>query len=72
METTIHPTQQQVDHWIEKYVPEIDLFFLRKKDLSLFQSDLQGTLVLPWKIVDWVELEEEWKRFTPQVYRRVS
>ncbi|MFC5602834.1 hypothetical protein [Sporosarcina koreensis] len=47
MDTTISPTQQQLDHWIEKYIPEKDLFFLRTNDLSSFQNDLLGTLVLP-------------------------
>lgn len=47
MNITIKPTQQQLDHWIEKYIPEKDLFFLRTNDLSLFKNDLQGTLVFP-------------------------
>lgn len=47
MDIPITPTQQQLDHWIEKYVPEKDLFFLRKSDLSLFKNDLIGTLVFP-------------------------
>ncbi|MCM3745230.1 hypothetical protein M3193_13910 [Sporosarcina luteola] len=47
MDIKIQPTQQQLDHWIEKYVPEKDLFFLQESDFSLFQKDLAGTLVFP-------------------------
>jgi len=47
MDITIQPTQQQLDYWIEKYIPEKDLFFLRSSDLSSFQNDLRGTLVFP-------------------------
>lgn len=47
MEITIQPTQQQLDYWIEKYVPEKDLFFLRTDDLPLFQNNLRGALVIP-------------------------
>ena len=47
MDITIKPTQQQLEHWIEKYVPEKDLYFLGKNDLPLVQTDLQGALVFP-------------------------
>ncbi|WP_252504303.1 hypothetical protein [Sporosarcina sp. Marseille-Q4943] len=47
MDITIKPTQQQLDYWIEKYIPEKDLYFLRTNDLPLFQNDLQGALVFP-------------------------
>lgn len=47
MDITIKPTQQQLDQWIENYIPEKDLFFLRTNDVSSFQNELLGTLVFP-------------------------
>ena len=47
MTVQIQPTQQQMDTWIEKYVPEKDLFVLTKEDILSFKNDLQGVLIFP-------------------------
>ncbi|MFF2753095.1 hypothetical protein ACFVR1_04975 [Psychrobacillus sp. NPDC058041] len=47
MNVQIQPTQEQIDHWIEKYVPEKDLFFLREKELLNFVDYLHEVLVIP-------------------------
>lgn len=39
-------------------------------DNHLFFNKNGQTFFNPWKIVEWDELQEEWKRFTPQVYRK--
>ncbi|MDN4608510.1 hypothetical protein [Sporosarcina highlanderae] len=46
---TIRPTQKQLDKWIENYIPEKDLFFLRANDLPVYQNELQGALLFPRK-----------------------
>ncbi|UFT98418.1 hypothetical protein KO561_14600 [Radiobacillus kanasensis] len=35
--------------WVEKFVPEKDLFFVEEKDLSLFDEYLNGALVVPFE-----------------------
>lgn len=68
MNIEIHPTQQQIDTWIEKHVPEKDLFFLREEDLTIFKNNLQGTLVIPrdelryssYNQIQWVNSYTTW------------
>ncbi len=47
MNVHIQPSQHQLDQWIQKYVPEKDLFFLREEDLITIGDYLQGALVIP-------------------------
>lgn len=47
MKIMIRPTEKQLDSWVENYVPEKDLFFIRETDLSLYQDNLEGTLLFP-------------------------
>lgn len=47
MSVQIQPSQDQIASWIENYVPEKDLFFLREHDLMLLENVLQGALVVP-------------------------
>ncbi|MCG7345952.1 hypothetical protein MHZ92_17710 [Sporosarcina sp. ACRSL] len=47
MEMTIRPTQEQLHHWIDKYVPEKDLFFMKESDMAAYENELSGTLVFP-------------------------
>ncbi|WP_391201367.1 hypothetical protein [Psychrobacillus sp. L4] len=47
MNVQIQPSQEQIDHWIEKYVPEEDLFFLREEDLLNLEEYLHDVLVIP-------------------------
>lgn len=47
MEITIRPTQQQIDHWMEKYIPEKDIFFIQSSDMASFENELSGTLIFP-------------------------
>ena len=68
MNVQIHPTKQQIDTWIEKHVPEKDLFFLREEDLITIGSDLQGALVIPrdelrystYNQIQWVNSYTTW------------
>ncbi|QFF99191.1 hypothetical protein PB01_10305 [Psychrobacillus glaciei] len=47
MKIQIQPLQEQIDLWIEKYVPEEDLFFLREEDLLNLEDYLHEILVIP-------------------------
>ena len=47
IDIAIRPTLEQLQAWIEAYVPEKDLFFLRAEDISFLQNELTGTLVFP-------------------------
>ncbi len=68
MNVQIQPTQHQLDSWIEKYVPEKDLFFLQEQDLSIYKKNLQGTLVIPrdelkyssYNQIQWVNSYTTW------------
>jgi len=68
MNVQIHPTEQQIDTWIEIHVPEKDLFFLREEDLTTFKNNLQGTLVIPrdelryssYNQIQWVNSYTTW------------
>lgn len=39
-------------------------------DGTLFFNKSGQLFTNPWKIVDWVELEKDWERFTPIIYRK--
>lgn len=43
----IQPSKEQIALWIEKLVPERDMFFIEEKDLVTFEDYLDGTLVIP-------------------------
>ncbi len=43
----IAPTSHQIRNWIENYVPELDFFFVKKEQLSLFDGDLERALTVP-------------------------
>src|SRR5699024_7920027 len=43
----IAPTKEQINSWIKRFVPEKDLFFLREKDLKIFNDYLSEVLVIP-------------------------
>ncbi|MEK5037564.1 hypothetical protein [Sporosarcina sp. FSL K6-3457] len=68
MNVQIQPLQEQIDVWIEKHVPEKDLFFLKEQDLTLFKSYLQGALVMPrdelryssYNQIQWVNSYTTW------------
>lgn len=47
MDIKIQPIREQIDHWIEKYIPDKDLFFLQSKDLITFEEHLHEVLVIP-------------------------
>lgn len=47
MNIQLHPTKEQITHWISAYVPEKDFFFMKEKDLSYFKNYLNETLVIP-------------------------
>ncbi|MBB4826778.1 hypothetical protein HNO89_004060 [Sporosarcina luteola] len=47
IDIAIRPTPEQLQAWIEAYVPEKDLFFLEAEDISVLQDTLTGTLVFP-------------------------
>lgn len=49
MKIQIEPLQEQINTWIERHVPEKDLFFLKEQDLIVFKSDLEGAIVIPRK-----------------------
>ncbi|MFO1443899.1 hypothetical protein KDN24_11925 [Bacillus sp. Bva_UNVM-123] len=37
----IKPSQEQIDNWIKKYVPDKDYYFLEEKDIFSFKSYLE-------------------------------
>lgn len=49
LNTTIEitPSREQINTWIKKFVPEIDLFFISKKELVAFEDHLNEVLVIP-------------------------
>ena len=46
---TIHiePSREQIEKWIEEYVPNKDLYFLKEQDLHTFGNYLNHILVIP-------------------------
>lgn len=47
MKTTIQPSNDQIKSWIEKYVPEKDMFFIDKENLPLFEGEISRALLIP-------------------------
>ncbi|WP_391115846.1 hypothetical protein [Psychrobacillus sp. L3] len=47
MNIQIQPSPEQIELWIEQYVPEEDLFFLREEDLLTLEDYLHEVLVIP-------------------------
>ncbi|WP_026695682.1 hypothetical protein [Peribacillus kribbensis] len=45
----ITPTNEQLERWVERFVPEKDLFFLDKVELSKIKDELNEVLVIPKK-----------------------
>lgn len=49
MTVTIRPTAEQVEKWINQFVPEKDLFFLADSMIDELHAHLNGVLVMPRK-----------------------
>lgn len=49
MKIEIQPTQEQIEIWIQKHVPEKDMFFIEEQDLATFAEYIDETLVIPRK-----------------------
>lgn len=47
IDIAIRPTPEQLHTWMETYVPDKDLFFLREEDIPALEGNLTGTLVFP-------------------------
>lgn len=47
MKTTIQPSNDQIKSWIEKYIPEKDMFFIDKENLPLFEGEISRALLIP-------------------------
>ena len=49
MEIQIEPLQEQINTWIDRHVPEKDLYFLTEEDFYSLKNDVKGALVIPRK-----------------------
>lgn len=47
MKVEIQPTQEQIEVWVERLVPNKDLFFLTDEDLGMLENEIVGALVIP-------------------------
>lgn len=47
MTLQIEPTKEQIDFWIENYVPKKDLFFVEENNLKTLKGYLNEVLVIP-------------------------